>query len=1113
LDVAAWLKNLGLGQYEQAFRDNAIDNDILASLTVEDLRDLGVTIVGHRRKLLEAIAALNAALPLAQAAAPPAASPSPPRPPSPRERSADVTAERRPVTVMFCDLVGSTGIAAKLDAEDWRNLVGAYLDTTAKAVTGFGGHVLQTLGDGLIALFGYPRAQENDAERASRAALAILKALDELNARHAGEGLPVLAARIGLDSGPVVVDSLGQAFGEPPNVAARVQGAAEPGTVLVTAAVQRNIAGLFIAEDRGVHDLKGLPAPVTLYRLVRASGGGRRLGARRLAPCVGREEGLALLARSWERARSGDGQLVQIVGEPGIGKSRLIEEFRVRLGETPHSWVEWASSQLLQNTPLHPLAEWGRLRFGGADLAAERRLADLEFALSGVKLDPAENAPLLAPLFDIPLPEGRAPNLAPEELRRRRFATVVAWVMAGARAQPIVLAAEDLQWADPTSLDLLTILAERGAAAALLILASARPEFRAPWARRSHHRTVSLTPLDRAQVQEMVDTIAEGRVLSKELIDKVADRTGGVPLFVQEVTRLLLEGGDQTIPPTLEQSLAARLDRLGDARKIAQVGAVLGREFTYALLRAVAAVDSAPSVDVNGAGDSALDSALGRLTEADLLFVEGAAPEATYRFKHALIQDAAYESLLKSRRHALHGRAAKALAAAPDPQPEPIAYHFTQAGETELAIEWWGKAGDAALRRSAFHEAIAHLGKAIEMVDRRGAASPEASARRLKLHTEYTQAVTWSRGWAADETKAAYERAGDLAARSEAPAARLPALYGQAGMSLLRGDIRAARRAGERLLQEAEAEGRIAEAGVAHRVLGLACVYEGSLAEALSHLQQALDSYDGERDTQIREKFGQDTGVGSRAYLAYALWLSGDGLRPRELIEEAVGLGRQLGHAPSMVNALAYKVILEGARENLENVVADAENLLRTSERHGMKLFDSTARVYLSWARGRMSNGRVGGSDLRLSLAEYRGEGNGAGTPCFLGFLAQLEAAAGDRERALAAIEEGLATAQECGQHVWDAFLYRLRGDILLKRRPADPTPAEQAYRTAIAVAKKQGARAYELIASLALAKLCHATGRPTAARAALAPALEGFSPTLEMPEVAEAQSLMARLA
>jgi class 3 adenylate cyclase len=559
MDVGGWLRGLGLGRYEEKFRDNRIDVDLLPRLTDAGLKDIGVSALGDRLRLLDAIAALVGAK------SPPDVSASPLKP-SPA-KGPQVSAERRPITVMFCDLVGSTVLASRLDAEDWRSLVNAYLDEASSAVTELGGHVLKRLGDGLMALFGYPTAQENDAERAVRAALATQRALGEMNARNAAKGAPELLARIGLESGPVVVEAAGEVFGDAPNVAARIQGLAEPGSVLITMNVQRQVVGLFVVEEQGPHELKGVPESVQLFRVVRGSGGGRRSGARTLTPFVGREEDLALLARRWERARAGEGQLVLIVGEPGLGKSRLLEEFHERLAETPHTWSEWSSSQLLQNTPLHPIVEWGRQRFGGADVPEEKRLSDLEGTLKLVGLDPAEYAPLLAPLVDIPLPPGRVASLAPEEMRRRQLAAIVSWAIAGARAQPIVLAFEDLHWADPTSIDLMRTLAERGGQAPLLIVTTARPEFRPPWGMRSHHTVISLAPLDHAQVRQMVGELASLHALSKDVIDGVGERTGGVPLFIEEVTRLLLErgeqGGIQAIPPTLQQSLAARLDRLG----------------------------------------------------------------------------------------------------------------------------------------------------------------------------------------------------------------------------------------------------------------------------------------------------------------------------------------------------------------------------------------------------------------------------------------------------------------------------------------------------------------------------------------------------------------------
>jgi predicted ATPase len=445
-----------------------------------------------------------------------------------------------------------------------------------------------------------------------------------------------------------------------------------------------------------------------------------------------------MLMRRWERARQGDGQLVLIVGEPGLGKSRLVEEFHGRLRDTPHTWTEWSCSQLLQNTPLHPVTEWGRQRFGGADVPAERRLADLENTLMLIKLDPAENVPLLAPLLDIPVPQQRMLALAPEELRRRQFGALIGWTIASARVQPLVLAFEDLHWADPTTLDVLRGLAERGALAPLFSVATARPEFRPPWSIRSHHGTISLAPLDRSQVRDMMAELSARHALPREVVEDVAARTGGVPLFVEEVTRLLLERGEQggvhTIPPTLQQSLTARLDRLGSAREVAQIGAVIGRDFSCKLLREIA-----------GLGEAPLQAALEKLADADILLVQGLLPTSDYRFKHALIQDAAYENLLKSRRQALHRRTAEVLrdqfADTAVAEPALLAHHFTQAGLTEAAIEWWGIAGQRSLARAALLEGKEQLKRALDQIATLPA-TPDLRREEIKLEVAFANALT-----------------------------------------------------------------------------------------------------------------------------------------------------------------------------------------------------------------------------------------------------------------------------------------------------------------------------------------------------------------------------------
>jgi len=968
-------------------------------------------------------------------------------------------------------------------------------------------------------LFGYPVAHENDAERAARAALSIQRALAELNRKNTGTAMPELVARIGLDSGPAVLDVSGEIYGDVANIAARVQALAEPGAVLVTARVQRQVAGLFVAEERGMHVLKGVPEPTPLFQLIRASGGGRRSGQRNLTPLVGRDEELAMLIRRWERARQGEGRLVLIVGEPGLGKSRLVEEFHLRLRETPHTWTEWTCSQLLQNTPLHPIAEWGRQRFGSADVTAERRLTDLEISLAQVKLDASENAPLLAPLLDIPLSKDRASALAPEELRRRQLAALTNWVMAGARVQPVVLVFEDLHWVDPTTLDLLRSIAERGSQVPLYIVATTRPEFRPPWGMRSHHGTISLAPLDRAQLRDMVGELSARHALSHEVVDDVAARTGGVPLFIEEVTRLLLErgeqGGAQTIPPTLQQSLMARLDRLGPAREVAQIGSVIGRDFSYDLLTAVAGMD-----------DTQLQAGLEKLSEADVVLVEGVLPDSNYRFKHALIQDAAYENLLKSRRQVLHRRIAETLrdrfTDETSAEPEVLAHHFTQAGVTDAAIEWWGVAGDQALHRSAFQEAISHLGRAIEMADKlaesltppAGAATKLAS-QRLKLQTNLGKAVMWVKGFASSETKATFSRAQELVAHVDDATERLDTYYGLWVNSVVRGELDLSRDTADLFLREAERAGMMTEAATARRFCGLSCLWQGKFVEARVHLEDALRMYDAERDREAKFRFGVDTDATARLYLAHARWILGEVARTQELADEAFVRAVDTNHVPTLANVCHFKSMFEICQGNARAVQRTSGNLLELSREHGLTLYLLWAALSSNWSAARLGEQRAGTTEFRRLLAEYVEQGNKLHLPLFQGLLAEVDAEGADNgaERALTGIDGAIALTAETGEHLSDAFLHRIRGEVLLKRDPANPAPAEDAFLVAIAIAQQQKATSFELRAAFSLARLYQSTGRPAGAHAVLIRALEGFSPTPEFPEIAEAQMLLATLA
>jgi class 3 adenylate cyclase len=569
--------------------------------------------------------------------------------------------ERRHLTVLFSDLVGSTAIAAQLDPEEWRETVSEYHRLAADAITRFGGHVVKYLGDGVLALFGWPAAHDNDAERAARAGLAIIDALaklDELR-RHTR-----LAARVGIDSGPVVVGkgASGEVdvFGDAPNIAARVETAAEPGTVLITAATQRLVAGLFVVEDSGAQELKGIERPLQLYRVLRPSGMRGRfdvaIAAGGLTSFVGREDELRSLKNRWERALEGDGQVALIIGEAGVGKSRLVQRFHEQITGTPHTWIEAGAGAFFQNTPFYPIIEMLRQSLFVGGYGRHDAIAQLAGALIHADLDSAAAIPLIAPLLNLPLPPDYPPStLSSDQQRRRLLATLVEWVIGSARKQPLIIATEDLHWADPSTLEFIQLLDEHGAGARLLLLYTARPEFRTPWPMRAHHTQINLNRLTASNVRTMVAQVAAKIPLSDETVATVVERTGGVPLFVEELTRAVLESGDakltgREIPATLHDSLMARLDRLGPAKEVIQVGAVIGSEFSYELLRAVHPIEEAE-----------LQAALRSLTNAELLYVHGIAPEATYQFKHALIRDAAYEALLKSRRKDLHGIVARSV--------------------------------------------------------------------------------------------------------------------------------------------------------------------------------------------------------------------------------------------------------------------------------------------------------------------------------------------------------------------------------------------------------------------------------------------------------------------
>ena len=705
--------------------------------------------------------------------------------------------------------------------------------------------------------------------------------------------------------------------------------------------------------------------------------------------------------------------------------------------------------------------------------------------------------------------------LAPEELRRRQLAALTNWIMAGAKAQPLVLVFEDLHWADPTTLDVLRSIAERGALVPLYIVATTRPEFRPPWGMRSHHGTISLAPLDRAQVREMVAELSARYALARDVVDNVAARTGGVPLFVEEVTRLLLErgeqGGAQAIPPTLQQSLMARLDRLGPAREVAQIGSVIGRGFSYKLLQAVA-----------GMAEALLEAALEKLSDADIVLVEGVLPESDYRFKHALIQDAAYENLLKSRRQVLHRRIAETLrdrfankAAA---EPEVLAHHFTQAGLTDAAIEWWGKAGDQALRRSAFQEAIAHLGKAIEMADKaaedapRPAAGQTMTGQRLRLQTAYGSALLHGRGMQSPETHRAFSRAQELAAGPGDPSERFSIQYALWAGHFVRGELAPLREIAELALREVEGRPASPEAVVGFRINAATEWFAGNFTAARAFLERARDIFDPQLHSDPAFRFAQDIGVSIAAYLALVLWVLGEVDQARAVADQGMTRAMRTGHVGTIGYAHFHFAVFEMLRRSISASAAHIEALVNVSRTHEMEMWTAYGKFLAPWSRRGADGTDAVLAEMRDGLAALREQSLSNYAPFLTTVLAEAEAQAGEAEQALATIADVIGDSERSGQRWFAAETHRIRGDILLKRDAVNTAPAEEAFLTAIAVAQQQKAKSFELCAALSLGRLYQSTGRPADAHAPLASALDGLVPTSEMPEIGEAQALLAVL-
>jgi class 3 adenylate cyclase len=977
VEVGAWLSALGLGRYEQAFRDHDVDADLLGRLTAEDLREIGIASVGHRRRLLEAAAALRAD------AAPPSTSPvAEPDVPRPRPK-APVRPERRQLTIMIVDLVGSTALSGRLGPEEMGEVIRAYQDVVAGEVNRFEGHVAKYMGDGVLAYFGWPAADEHAAERAVRAGLAVAAAVASL---EAPDGTP-LAARTGTATGRVAVGDLvgsGGAreravAGETPNLAARLQGLAAPGGVVIAEGTRRLLGDMFAYRELGATPLKGFARPRRAFAVVGEGVAESRFEALHVAglmPLVGREHELGLLLDRWERAKDGEGQVVLLSGEPGIGKSRLLAAVHERLRDEPHARPRYFCSPYHANAALRPVISLLERAAGfRREGPPERRLDRLEATLAREE-DVRETAPILADLLAIPA-TGRYPalELSPQEKRERTFQVLLDQLAGLARRGPVLALYEDVHWADPTTLELIGRVVDRVQRLPVLVVVTFRPGFVPAWARRGHVTLLSLGRLGRRQGGAMVERVAGGKALPPEVLEQVLARTDGVPLFVEELTKAVLEAGlladrgDRyelggplprlAIPATLQDSLMARLDRQAPAKELAQVAAVIGREFSHELLAAVAPL-----------GEDELRDALDRLVEAELVFRRGA---AGYAFKHALVRDAAYHSLLRSRRRELHGRIAAALEErfpeAAEAQPELLAHHLAEAGQAERAIVHLRRAARRALARSADLEAVEHLRGALGQLERVGGTGRRETLE-FELQAALGRALSTVRGFAAPEAGRAIARAAELGQRLRAGPGLFPVLWGQFVVSHSAGRFMAGHRTAREFVRLARRSGDTGQLLTAERIFGNSEFFLGRFASARRHLERTLALYDPAEHRGLALDYAYDQRVVARDLLAGTLFAPGYPERAEAQVRlaKAEAEAEALHQRASLAHALDFACLLDQLRDDAAGVLGSAAAMRRLAEEQAIPYWSGRTVVLEGWAVGREGSPEAGTATILRGL-------------------------------------------------------------------------------------------------------------------------------------------------
>jgi class 3 adenylate cyclase/predicted ATPase len=1050
--------------------------------------------------------------------------------------SATADAERRQLTVLFCDLVDSTVLASQLDPEEWREVVRAYQDTCGKVIARYEGHIAQYLGDGLLVYFGYPQAHEDDAQRAVRAGLGMVEAMAPLNTRLGQERGVQLAVRLGIHTGQVVVGEIGGgdgrqeqlALGETPNVAARLQGIAAPNTVVISAATLQLLGGFFACQALGSHLLKGMTQPLAVYQVRYESTARSRLEAASrtgLTPLVGREAEVALLRERWTQVKDGLGQVVLLSGEAGIGKSRLVQVLQEQVATEPQTWLTPCQcSPYYQHTALYPmidLLERVALRFEREE-APQQRIRKLEGFVVQYGLPLAETVPLFAALLSLPLAEGYTPLTAsPEQQKQQTLQALLTILRRIAAQQPVLFVMEDLHWVDPSTLKFLTLLVDQGPTARILALWTFRPDFRPPWTGRAHLTQVTLNRLPRRQAAELAGRVAYGKALPPEVIEHVVAKTDGVPLFVEELTKMVLESGllqeredryeltgplpPLAIPTTLHDSLMARLDRLASVKSLAQLGATLGREFSYELLQAVSLWD-----------EDTVHRGLHELVAAEFLYQQGLPPHATYRFKHALIQDAAYQSVLRSTRQQYHQRIAQALEARfpalVETQPELVAQHYTAAGCTESAVCYWQRAGQHASERSAHLEAISHCTTGIELL-KTLPETPAHTHQALSLHIALGAALQMAKGSAAPEVEHAYTQARALCQQVGETPELAPVLLGLWRFYLVRPQLHTARELGDTLLRLAQRTDAPALAVIAHYALGATWWWLGALPAARLHLEEAIAHYRPDQRRSLVFHIGQDPGVGCRVNAARTLWCLGYPNQAVAHIHEALALAHALSHPFSLAFAWCWAAFVSQVRRDVPAVHEHAEAAVALSTAQGFTQWAAWGTSLRGWAAALQGQGAEGMAQVRQGIAAWRATGAALVVPYLYAVQAEVSTHLGHSEAGLQALGEAHTLVEQQEERWWEAEIHRLRGVLLLRQMGPRQAEAEAWLRRALDVARRQEAKSLELRAAMSLSRLWQQQGKRAEARELLAPIYGWFTEGFDTADLREAQALLQALA